>query len=519
MIPVYVVGGFLDSGKTYFLNTLIKQGEFAANALVIQFERGEEALAESYGKVFSVAFSKRELDKGKDFSEEIAAKIAEVCPAEIWVEWNGMAEFSKLMAIFNSKALSRLCKIETIIDIADSKNIDELIGKTGAAVLEFIQNSDFAIVKNADSSGGFLRVRRALKNLNSGLHVVNLKSYDGLYGRFTRERLSPINLFLASILFIVILYIFAIPLLENAGIPAGSVITAFLGIILQALPFMLIGVLLSSAIQVLVPSGFIERRFPKSLWLGIPFAVISGFFLPVCDCASVPVFRGLIKRGVPLSAAVTFMLATPVINPVVILSTYYAFGGDWGVVFSRAGLGLLAAVIIGLSFALFPPKKSILANGGTDKIMCACGNFGDSEIKGFGAKLSLFVRHSQAEFFDVGKHLLIGAFIASIFQIMGNKLFQNASSASSLLISTAVMMLIAFALSLCSSSDAVIGKSFAARFPAGAIMGFLIFGPMMDIKNVAMLKAGFTKRFIARLVFMTFAVCLAVVLVYYGIFG
>ncbi len=292
----------------------------------------------------------------------------------------------------------------------------------------------------------------------------------------------------------------------------------FLGIILQALPFLLIGVLLSSVIQVFIPKEVIERRFPQSLGKGMLVAILAGFCLPVCDCASIPIFRSLVKKGVPLPVAITFLTVTPVINPVVILSTYYAFNGNMNIVIGRVSLGIIAAVLIGLIFVGRPPKGPVLSGGALDRLMCSCGCYEDLEsMTSFTDRAGLFIRHSQAEFFDVGKYLVIGTFISSLFQSMGTGIFTSAQSGAGLAVSIIIMMIMAFALSLCSSSDAMVARSFANQFPMGAIMGFLVFGPMMDIKNVMMLSSGFSRRFIAKLLFTAFIVCFAVVfLLTYG---
>ena len=138
-------------------------------------------------------------------------------------------------------------------------------------------------------------------------------------------------------------------------------ILAFLGIILQAFPFLITGVLLSSLIQLFVSKQFIERHFPKNIPLGILFSLMGGFCLPVCDCVSIPVFRSLVKKGIPLTSAVIFMTAAPVINPVVILSTYYAFNGNMRIVAVRILLGIFCSVCIGLSFLIREPKEVLLA--------------------------------------------------------------------------------------------------------------------------------------------------------------
>ena len=114
---------------------------------------------------------------------------------------------------------------------------------------------------------------------------------------------------------------------------------------------------------------------------------------------------------------------------------------------------------------------------------------------------------------------MIGTFIASVFQVLGTGIFTAAQSGAGLAVSILIMMAMAFVLSLCSSSDAVIARSFAGQFPMGAVMGFLVFGPMMDIKNVMMLSSGFSKRFIGRLLFTALIVCFVIVFLFSGLGG
>jgi uncharacterized membrane protein YraQ (UPF0718 family) len=307
------------------------------------------------------------------------------------------------------------------------------------------------------------------------------------------------------------------PFFEKIGAPANKIIIIFLGIILQAVPFLLIGVLISSAIDVFVSKAAIERRFPKSLGLGMAAAIIAGFCLPVCDCASIPIFRSLVKKGVPIPAAITFMTATPVINPVVIFSTYYAFSGAMWMVIGRVGFGIISAVLIGLTFSVWQPKGQVLSGGALDRLMCSCGCYEDVEsVATLRGKADLFVRHAQAEFWNVGKYLVIGTMLSAVFQAAGIGVFATAQSGAGLLISIIVMMIFGFILSLCSSSDAVIARSFANQFPAGALMGFLVFGPMLDIKNVLMLSAGFSRRFIVRLTLTAFVICLGIMFFFFN---
>lgn len=516
-IPVYVVTGFLDAGKTTFLNTLLNRRDWRdVRVLVIQFEAGEEELKSRQKNGSGISFPKRALDQQP---QQIVGQILDAIqsrePDEIWIEWNGVVPFSRLQALLLQASLRGLCKIQKVIHIANAANLEHLLGRTGGALPEQIANSDFAVVRNLSSAGMHKRIYRLLKGINPGIALYELGAYQDLYKQLSGRREHPVNLFFLAVVLLVVLHFAAWPVFETLQIPFNTMINVFLGIILQAVPFLLIGVLLSSAIQVLIPQSVIERRFPKSLGLGMLVAVLGGFCLPVCDCASIPVFRSLVRKGIPLPVAVTFMTATPVINPVVILSTYYAFSGNLTIVIERVCFGMIAAILIGLIFAIWPPKGQVLSGGALDRLMCSCGCYGDAEsIATFTGKAGLFIRHSQAEFFSVGKYLVIGAFIASIFQVLGTGIFTAAQSGAGLAVSMIIMMLMAFVLSLCSSSDAVIARSFSNQFPMGAIMGFLVFGPMMDIKNVMMLSSGFSKRLIGKLLFTAFLVCFAVVFLF-----
>jgi uncharacterized membrane protein YraQ (UPF0718 family) len=521
-IPVYIVTGFLDAGKTTFLNDLLSRRDWRdARILVIQFEAGEEEFHSRYHNCERIAFPKKELEQQPDrIIEQIRDTIQGNAYDEIWIEWNGVVPFSQLQDLLLTTPLRDLCRIQKVMHIADAANIENLLGRTGGALPEQIANSDFVVVRNAHSADTYRRIRRFLRGINPGVKLYYIKAYNDLYKQLSERKEHPVNFFFLMVVLIIALYYVAKPVFESAQIPFNTILNVFIGIILQAVPFLLIGVLLSSAIQILIPREWIERRFPKSIGLGMAVAILGGFCLPVCDCASIPIFRSLVKKGIPLPAAVTFMAATPVINPVVILSTYYAFSGNMTVVIGRVCLGILSAVIIGIAVGIRPPKGSVLSGGALDRLMCSCGCYEDAaSVSDFRDKAGLFIRHSQTEFFSVGKYLVIGTFIASVFQVVGTGLFSAAQQGSGLAISIVIMMAMAFVLSLCSSSDAVIARSFARQFPMGAVMGFLVFGPMMDIKNVMMLSSGFSKRFIGRLLLTAFIVCFIVVFLFSGLGG
>ena len=491
-IPVYVLTGFLDSGKTTFLNTLLnKKEQKNTNTLVIQFETGEEKFFSLYNNNFyDISFSKKVLEQQPEtIINEILNTILNRPIDEMWIEWNGVVPFSQLQDLLLHPSLRSLCKIQKSIHIADADSIENLLGRTGAALPEQIANSDFIVVRNMSSTTIYKRMSRLMKGINPGVEIYDTESYKDLSRKILKKNEHPVNAFLLSLVILVCLYFAGQIVFEAFQIPFSMIINIFLGIILQAIPFLLIGVLLSSLIQVFVPQSFIERRFPKSLGMGMLVAILSGFCLPVCDCASIPIFRSLVKKGIPLPVATTFMTATPVINPVVIISTYYAFNGNLKMVITRVVLGIIAAIIIGLVTAYKPPKDSVLSGGAIDRLMCSCGCYEDAQsITTLGGKMDLFIRHSQAEFFDVGKYLLLGTFVASSFQVLGTDMINTSQSGAGLALSIIIMMIMAFVLSLCSSSDAIIARSLARQFPMGAIMGFLVFGPMMDIKNDAFFR-------------------------------
>jgi len=519
-IPVYVVTGFLDAGKTTFLNGLLGRHNWRdVQTLVIQFETGEEEFKSQYKSCRAINFPKRVLEQQPEqIVAQLRSHILSGPVDEIWIEWNGVTPFSRLQGILLHPLLRKLCKLNKVIHAADAGTLENLLIRTGGVLPEQISSCDFVVLRNAYSVRGFKRVRRILRSINPGVEIYDTKSYSDLCKRLFRRKEHPINVFFLLIAFFIILYFSFRPVFEQLQIPVNAITNVFLGIMLQAVPFLLIGVLLSSAIQVFVSREAIERRFPKSFGKGALVAILGGFCLPVCDCASIPIFRSLVKKGIPIPTAVIFMTVTPIINPVVILSTWYAFGSV-SIVVGRMCFGIIAAVLIGLAFAILPPKGEVLSGGVLDGLMCSCGCYEDVEaaatIRG---KLDMFMRHSQAEFFNVGKYLVIGTFVSSVFQTMGTGIF-TAQSGAGRAVSLVVMMLMAFVLSLCSSSDAVVARSFNSQFPLSAIMGFLVFGPMMDIKNVMMLSSGFSKPFIARLLFTAFIVCFAVVFLLTGLGG
>lgn len=494
ILPVNVITGFLGAGKTTLLNRLMKPRLDAGKKLLcVQFEEGEDDLDWNENlTTVSILPGELKQDSGKVLWNLYATMVKQEFD-EVWVEWNGMQPIQKLFDIFPSHptedvgAVSDLCRLSHILFIAESTGIVPLLTQTGGVLTQQLLNSDVLVLRGTKGRAEFQSLRRAVRNANPGIQVLPVKNTAAIASAMEQLPSSPILVFSGLCL----LFLLGERML---GTTFSNLITVFLGVVLQAVPFLLVGVLLSSAIQMFLSPRILSRLFPKQRLRGALFAVAAGFCLPVCDCASIPIFRSLLRKGVPVSSAVTFMLVTPIINPVVLLSTWYAWR-DWRFVACRAGLGILCSILIGLTFCRTTAKDTGSALD-LSSLLCSCG-MGTPAASSRSGKFFAYLRHTQAEFFNVGKYLMAGAFVSAVLQ----SVFKAGAvqSIGGLAGSLLVMMGLAFVLSLCSSSDAVVARSFSNTVPTGAVIGFLVFGPMLDIKNVIMLSGSLPRRFLLRL--------------------
>jgi uncharacterized membrane protein YraQ (UPF0718 family) len=290
--------------------------------------------------------------------------------------------------------------------------------------------------------------------------------------------------------------------------------TILFSIILEGLPFIILGSFISSLIQVFVSEERLARLIPKNKLLGTLIAASIGLFFPVCECAIVPIVRRLIKKGLPLNMAVTFMLAVPIINPIVLASTYYAFLGKPYMVCLRAGFGIVCAMIIGYLASILQNNNPLKYDIKHEGQQCSCGHHSHEhhhhehchEHENNNSKWSEIIGHTNSEVYDVGKLFIIGAFLAAILQtFIPRQLILSIGSGN--LSSIIVMMTLAFVLSICSETDAFIARTFLNQFTTGSIVGFLILGPMIDIKNTIMLSGNFKLGFVIKLLFLIISVC------------
>ncbi|WP_088102372.1 permease [Halalkalibacter urbisdiaboli] len=272
-----------------------------------------------------------------------------------------------------------------------------------------------------------------------------------------------------------------------------SVNTIFLSIVLEAIPFILLGVFVSALIQIFVKEDLLHRYLPANAYMALVPAAILGAIFPICECAIVPIVRRLIKKGMPLHVGVVFLVAAPILNPVVAASTYFAFRTDLTILYTRMGLAFVLAIVIGgILYVIF--KNSDQLKWTKDEMVGKQIIIDENGPKKMN-RLKQTLYHASDEFFLMGKYLIIGAFIASLFQAFLDRSVLLAIGSNEWS-STAVMMAFAYLLSLCSEADAFVAASFGSTFSTGSLIAFLVYGPMLDLKNTIMLLAFFKTKFV-----------------------
>lgn len=271
----------------------------------------------------------------------------------------------------------------------------------------------------------------------------------------------------------------------------------FLSIFFESLPFLILGALISSLIENFVSNDKIAKIMPKNIILGSIVGVFLGFFIPACDCAVIPITKRLLKKKVPINVAVSFMLASPIINPVVLLSTYYAFyRSNPNIFFYRFIFGIVIALVIGFIMGIIFGGKDVIRNSILEEDEECSHCHKNNKL------LSIFT-HACTDLFEVVKYLMFGALLASLIQVLLPRSILSVFNNNEVL-SVIVLMLFAYLVSLCSTSDSFVGKSLLNTFGKTSILAYLLLGPMIDIKNTVVLAGNYKKNFVLALIFMIF---------------
>lgn len=278
--------------------------------------------------------------------------------------------------------------------------------------------------------------------------------------------------------------------------------TIFLSMIMEAIPFVLVGVLISGLIQSFITEQWIAKVMPQSRVLSSLLGCSVGVLFPSCECGIVPITRRLLNKGVPLNAGIAFMLTGPIVNPIVVFSTFIAFGNDWTMALIRAGMAFAVALAVSLTVSiLFPtlPLRAPQALAQAETAAAAEAVRATAPRPAWYVLVYQVLQHAVEEFFSVGKYVVFGAFIAASMQtfVPTATLLHLGSNP---LTASLIMIALAFIMSLCSEADAFIASSFRSTFSTGALSAFLVFGPMVDIKQTLMLLGAFKTKFVVVLI-------------------
>jgi uncharacterized membrane protein YraQ (UPF0718 family) len=314
---------------------------------------------------------------------------------------------------------------------------------------------------------------------------------EGAPGGLKPLRASRRDLGVAVVLGVILLAAVLRPLLrELLDQPAvAHWATIFVAITVQAIPFLVLGVTISAAIAAFVPSGLLPRLLPKQPAAAVPVAAVAGAALPGCECGSVPIAGRLVSRGAPAAAALTFLLSAPAINPVVMVATAVAFPGQPEVVGARFLASLLAAVAVGLVWSRFGREEWL--------------GRARSRQTHEGPPLSVFAATAQHDLLHAGGFLIIGAAAAATLQTAVPKGILDSVAGSGVGAALALGGL-AVLMAICSEADAFIAASLT-QFSMSSRLAFMVVGPMVDVKLIALQAGTFSGRFAIRFAPLSFA--------------
>jgi hypothetical protein len=339
----------------------------------------------------------------------------------------------------------------------------------------------------AVGSDGYISGRSVVKGVNTqGAERTEVRN---------DRRPRPVEPGLAGVALVVVAAALARPLLEDLlDRPAvAHWATIFVAIAVQALPFLVLGVVISAAVAALVPAGLLPRLLPSSPALAVPVAAAAGVALPGCECGSVPIAGRLVARGAPPAAALAFLLSAPAVNPVVLTATAVAFPGRPQVVFARLLASLLAATVVGL----------VWARSGRDELLAGVHRRAPE-----GPPLAVLAATAQHDLLQAGGFLIVGAATAATLQTAVPRSVLDAVAGAGPLAFLALAAL-AVAMALCSEADAFVAASLT-QFSLGARLAFMVVGPMVDVKLIALQAGTFGRGFALRFAPLTLAVALVV---------
>jgi uncharacterized membrane protein YraQ (UPF0718 family) len=307
----------------------------------------------------------------------------------------------------------------------------------------------------------------------------------------SRRRFGSLQVLCAVLLITVLGQKLLLPVFDVPALRTGS--TVFVAVVVQALPFLVLGVLLSGAVMAFLPADRLRRLLPARPVLAVPVAGLAGVALPGCECASVPVARRLMQQQVAPAAALAFLLASPAINPIVLVTTAVAFPGRPEMVVARFSASLATAVVTGWLWQRFG-RAGWIAERALRRLPQEGGT----------SRWRVFTETARHDLVEAGGFLILGGLASAVLNVLVPASWLDAVGGQ-LLLGVLVMAVLAVVLALCSEADAFVAASLAA-IPLVPKLVFLVVGPVVDLKLIALQSGTFGRRFAARFAPLTFLV-------------
>jgi uncharacterized membrane protein YraQ (UPF0718 family) len=313
----------------------------------------------------------------------------------------------------------------------------------------------------------------------------------GSFAERLRGRVGSLELLLVGLFLLLALRFLTSGQIGSAGMQAWE--TVFVAICVQALPFVVLGTVVSAGVAALVPPGLLERLLPRKASLAVPIAGAAGALLPGCECASIPVASRLMAGGVAPAASLAFLLSAPAINPVVLTATAVAFPGQPQMVWARLLASLLASMVMGWLWVGFGRPEWLRPQ------LRAHEHHEGGKVRSFLAAL-------EHDFLQSAGFLVVGALMAATLNVLvPRSLLVGVGTVP--VLNLLVLGLLAVVLAICSEADAFVAASLTAVSPT-ARLAFLVVGPMVDVKLISLQAGTFGRGFAWRFSGATFVVAL-----------
>lgn len=466
-IPTYVVMGFLGSGKTSAITAGIESHKIS-NVLLFQFEQGLQSPSLSGDRVHTFSIDDDHCNTISTCQQILRAHQYR----ELWIEWNGMGSLETFEELFLRSPLGDMLTIKHIYYVTRPEWITSQLPYLGEIPLSQIRYSDTIILANTSAEKAAEYTELAPNSTWIACERVTqwpfVKPIQNAKPRWKQYAIIPILLALGYMFY-----------------TQPNWVTMTTAILLQMIPFLLLGTGISVIVEQYTSPYHIKKYLHRSPIFAYILAIIMACTMPLCDCAVIPILRSLTRQGMAPKISLFFTMISPLVNPIVLLSTYYAFPKEPMILWGRPLLGIVLAFLVsqycgpriyGRTDA-FPPWKQLTL------------------VKPLSKDVGFFGR-LQEETLRLLPFIIIGSILSSGLQLFLPKQWLQDISLSGSILVILGMMALAFCVSICSTADAIIARSFMNVIPVPGILAFLIFGPLLDIKNYVLLRNLFPNSFV-----------------------